>query len=151
MADISASTPASSRAGALPAGGMPVSAVVSDGVVRIDPDASLVKVSRALADADVGVLVVSREEDGRVLGVVSERDVVRAIASGSDPLYTTAADVATVEISWCDTAATVAEAAEEMMERYVRHILVEQEGRLVGVVSARDLLGLFAAPSPGEW
>ena len=39
----------------------------------------------------------------------------------------------------------LAEVAEEMCERYVRHVLVEEDGRLVGIVSARDLLGVYAA------
>ena len=45
---------------------------------------------------------------------------------------------------WCDGEAPVAEVAEQMMEHYVRHVLVEEDGRLVGVVSARDLLGAYA-------
>jgi CBS domain-containing protein len=45
----------------------------------------------------------------------------------------------------------VAEVAEEMMEHYVRHVLVEDAGRVVGIVSARDLLGAYAAAElPGH-
>jgi CBS domain-containing protein len=50
---------------------------------------------------------------------------------------------------WCDATATVTEVAELMMERYVRHVLVEDDGRLVGIVSARDLLGVYAAGDVG--
>ena len=46
---------------------------------------------------------------------------------------------------WCDESATVGEVATEMMEQYVRHVLVERDGDLIGIVSARDLLGAFAA------
>jgi CBS domain-containing protein len=80
-----------------------------------------------------------------VRGVVSERDVVRAIAAGSDPAMTSALEIGWTELSWCEATATVAEVAEEMMERYIRHVLVKNDGRLVGVVSARDLLGAYAA------
>jgi CBS domain-containing protein len=45
---------------------------------------------------------------------------------------------------WCDHTATVREVAEVMMEHYVRHVLLEQNGRLVGIVSARDVLGAYA-------
>ena len=57
----------------------------------------------------------------------------------------TAGDVAHRSLVWCDADAMVADVAELMMERYVRHVLVEDQGRLVGVVSARDLLGDYAA------
>jgi CBS domain-containing protein len=46
---------------------------------------------------------------------------------------------------WWDAEATVPEVAAEMMTAYVRHVLVEADGRLVGVVSARDLLGVYAS------
>ena len=49
------------------------------------------------------------------------------------------------QLVWCDAESTVAAVAEEMMEHYVRHVLVEEDGRLLGMVSARDLLGAYAA------
>jgi CBS domain-containing protein len=126
---------------------LPVSALTGEPVACIDPDATLVEVARELTDRDVGALVVGRPD--AVKGVVSERDVVRALAAGHDPSTTRASEVAHSELVWCDADSTVAEVAAEMMERYVRHVLVEREGRLVGVVSARDLLGVYAAAEPG--
>ena len=125
------------------AGTMPVLRLVGDAVVRIRPRASLVEVTAALVDAEVGALVMG--EGDEVLGIVSERDVVRAVAAGCDPSTTRAADLAHRDLVWCTSTATVAEVALEMMEHYVRHVLVEDDGRLVGVVSARDLLGVYAA------
>lgn len=124
-------------------GAMPVSAFLADRVAKIAPDATILEVAARLADADIGVLAVS--EDHRVTGMVSERDVVRTLAKGMDPATTHAIDVASTELVWCDATATVAEVANEMLERYVRHVLVEQNGRLVGLVSARDLLGAYAS------
>jgi CBS domain-containing protein len=51
----------------------------------------------------------------------------------------------TTTLVWCDAEAKVAEVAARMMDCYVRHALVEDGGRLVGVVSARDLLGVYAS------
>jgi CBS domain-containing protein len=126
---------------------LPVSILATDTVARIAPDASLADVARAMTDADVGLLVVGRGDDA--LGVVSERDIVRAVAAGADPDATSAMDLAHTDLAWCDPTATVAEVATEMMERYVRHVLVEDGGRLVGIVSARDLLGAYAAVATG--
>ena len=60
------------------------------------------------------------------------------------PRVTPARDVASTNLVWCDASATVREVAERMMEDYVRHVLLEDDGRLVGIVSARDLLGAYA-------
>lgn len=122
---------------------MPVSSFVADSIARIDPDASLLEVADALQKAEVGALVVG--EGDKPDGVVSERDLVAALARRLPLGETSALEVATKELVWCDATATVAEVAEEMCERYVRHVLVEEDGRLVGVVSARDLLGVYAA------
>lgn len=123
-------------------GTLPVSALVASEVARISRDADLVAVARALTEAEVGALVVGEDD---VLGVVSERDIVHALAAGRDASATTAGDVASPKVVWCDVSASVTEVAAEMMDQYVRHVLVEDDGRLVGIVSARDLLGSYAA------
>ena len=125
----------------------PVSALVGDTVAWIRAAATLFDVARKLVDADVGLLIV-RDGDGsddKPRGVVSERDLVHALAAGQDPAATCALDIAHTELSWSDADATVAEVAQEMMERYIRHVLVEEDGQLVGVVSMRDVLGTYAA------
>jgi CBS domain-containing protein len=119
-----------------------VSELADEAVVRVAPGSSLHEVADALAEANVGVVVVG--DDRAVSGVVSERDIVRALAERRDPATTSAGDIAHTDLVWCDATATIAEVASEMMDRYVRHVLVEEDGRLVGIVSARDLLGAYA-------
>ena len=120
---------------------MPVRPLVAEDVARVGADADLLAVARALAEAEVGALIVG---DGDVVkGVVSERDLVRAMAAGREPAATRAIDVAQTNLVWCDAGASVGEVAEEMMEQYVRHVLVEEDSELVGIVSARDLLGAY--------
>lgn len=121
----------------------PVSTLVAAPVAKVAPDATLFEVADAMKAASVGALLVS-ESDGSA-GIVSERDIVHALAGRRDPATTTARDVSSTTLVWCDTEATIAEVAEEMMECYVRHVLVEDRGRLVGIVSARDLLGAYAS------
>jgi CBS domain-containing protein len=121
---------------------MPVSALSADDVARVAAEADLWAIAEALVAADVGALAVGDDE---VRGVVSERDVVRALAERRDPSTTTAADIAHTTLVCCDANSSVADVAEEMMERYVRHVLLEDNGRVVGIVSARDLLGAYAA------
>lgn len=123
-------------------GATAVDVFTSGQVVRVAPDATLHEVADALVDAGVGALVVG--EGDRAEAIVSERDLVIALAGRRDPATTTAADIANDTLVWCDAEAPIAEVAELMMTRYVRHVLVERDGRLVGIVSARDLLGAFA-------
>lgn len=66
----------------------------------------------------------------------------RAVAAHRDTSVLTADDVANKEIVHCDARATIDDAAELMLER-VRHLLVEDRKKVIGIVSARDLLGAF--------
>jgi CBS domain-containing protein len=123
--------------------GMPVSMLIGGEVVRIDPEAHLFAVADALTKDDIGVVVVGDEHE--LKGIVSERDLVHALAARRPPETTRAIDIANTTLVWCDAASTIGEVAAEMMDHWVRHVLVESQGRLVGIVSARDLLGAYAA------
>lgn len=121
---------------------MPVADVVGDSLETVSPDTDLRALATVMDDKGVGAVGVS---DGETLiGVISERDVVRAVAQGRDPA-TTAGDLAHRELVWADPAASVLEVAEEMMEQWIRHVLVGDPTNVVGMVSARDLLAVFAA------
>lgn len=129
-------------------GTTPVSALTGDEVARIPQVATLLDAARKLVDADVGLVVIGDGND--VSGVISERDIVRAAAEGRDLAATKAEELASKELVWCDAAVPIAEVATEMMERYVRHVLIEENGRLSGIVSARDLLSFYAASDSAE-
>jgi CBS domain-containing protein len=125
---------------------LPVLVLAGDDIDTIPAGATVRRAAEELVADEVGLLVVGSVDN--VTGVVSERDIVRALADGHDPETTLVGEVATARLVWCDATATVDEVATMMMEHYVRHVLIENEGRLVGVVSARDLLGAYAARTP---
>ncbi len=114
----------------------------AEAVITMPPDSTLLAVADELAGDQVGLVVLGSMNS--VEGVISERDVVRGVADACDPTITPARDLASTKVVWCDASATVHEVAELMMEEYVRHVLLEEDGRLVGIVSARDLLGAYA-------
>lgn len=120
-----------------------ISAIIGDPVVRVAADATLADVAQAIVAAQVGAVVVGTDQ--RPTAVVSERDVVRVVAAGDDVTQVRAADVATKKLIWCDADETVDQVAVRMIDHYIRHILVERDGELVGIVSARDLLGVYAS------
>lgn len=120
-----------------------ISEIIGDPVVRVSVDATVADVAQAIATAQVGAVVIGA--DDRPAAVISERDVVRVVAAGDHPAQVRAADVATKKLIWCDVEETVDEVAVRMIDHYIRHILVERDGVLVGMVSARDLLGVYAS------
>jgi CBS domain-containing protein len=128
-------------------GALPVSSLIAGEVRRTTPDATLYEVAARLTEEGIGALVVDDGGDGEdeAIAVVTERDLIRALADLADPAEVKVHQVASSDLVWCDAEATVAEVAELMAERYLRHVLVEQDGDLLGIVSARDLLGVYAA------
>ena len=123
-------------------GAAPVGLFAADIVVTLPSETTLQGVADEMAGDQIGLVILGSLHD--IDGVVSERDVVRAVAERLDPFDTPARAVASTKLVWCDESATVSDVAELMMEHYVRHVLLEADGRLVGIVSARDLLGAFA-------
>ena len=126
-------------------GSTSVSTLIGAPVAGVPPDANLHEVADAMVAAGVGALIVTNGNRDGAAGIVSERDIVRALAGRRDPATTLAHDIANTTLVWCDAEATVTDVAERMMERYIRHVLVERDGRLVGIVSARDLLGDYVS------
>ena len=124
-------------------GSTPIATITGDPVARVAADATVADVAMAMADVDVGAVVVG--DDQRPAALVSERDVVRVVAAGKNPASVPAAEVASTKLVWCDADATVDQVATRMMDRYIRHVLVQRDGALVGIVSARDLLGVYSA------
>lgn len=124
------------------AGQHPVSHLLSSPIVYVDSEASVRDVAVQLRTADVSLAVVGDEQN--VLGVISERDVVRAVALDIDLDSTVAESIETDDVKWATVDSSVDDVAEEMLENYLRHVLVgDDDGSLAGVVSMRDLLAVY--------
>ena len=119
----------------------PVRIFVSTDLITIGPSASLRDAAVAIADASIGMLVVGAADN--VEAVVSERDIVRAVAQGLDLDTVAVIDIGSTELVWVDADESIGAAAEEMMKDYVRHALVRDEIGLVGVLSMRDALSAY--------
>jgi CBS domain-containing protein len=124
-------------------GSSSISLLIGDDVVRVPADAPLVDVAKVLVGGAMGAVVLG--DGDRPDALVSERDLVAAMATGLDPATTSAIEVASTDLVWCDVESTLDDVATEMMEHYIRHVLVEDDGKLVGMVSVRDLLAALCA------
>ncbi len=109
-------------------------------VVSVAPTATVSEIAAIISSRRIGAVVVL-QPPRQLAGIVSERDVVKALASeGSAALQLTAADLMTRAVVTASPGTTVHEAMELMDEGYFRHLPVVAEGELVGIVSVRDVV-----------
>jgi CBS domain-containing protein len=95
-----------------------------------------------------GSLLVT--EGGRLAGIITERDVLRAVALGSDPDKSSVDDVMTAEVFTVPPDTDLQDAARLMAARWIRHLPVVAGEEVLGVVGMRDMTGVFAAMAPGS-
>lgn len=109
-------------------------------VVWVPPAASVTDVADVIASRRIGAVVVL-DADRKMVGILSERDVVKAIAAhGAAALEKTAAELMTRDVLTVVPETSVRQALEIMEQGYFRHLPVVQDGALVGIVSVRDLV-----------
>ncbi|HTY66246.1 MAG TPA: CBS domain-containing protein [Alphaproteobacteria bacterium] len=107
-------------------------------LVAFDPDAVVREVVDAMAKRRFGAVPVV--EDGKLVGIFTERDVlVRVVAARKDPETTRLAEVMTANPDTVKSSDAVLHALELMNQHGYRHLPVVDGGRLIGVVSIRDL------------
>lgn len=99
---------------------------------------SLVDAASRMRFNDVGSAAVIR--DGKVAGILTERDLTRALADGTDATVATVSDYMTPDPIVISPDTDAKEAARMMTDMGVRHLPVVEEDWLVGLVSARDIL-----------
>jgi CBS domain-containing protein len=122
---------------------MTVKAILSrkgSDVITIEPTVDLAAAARVLVERCIGALVVTGVDD-RVVGILSERNIVRAIAErGAKALDVPIAEVMTRKVVTCGMDETVIEIMAVMTAGKFRHIPVVEQGRLHGIVSIGDVV-----------
>ena len=119
-------------------------------ILSVSPNAPVSDVVQTLASNRIGaVLVVAGS--GQLMGILSERDIVRSLAeNGGGTLDRTAADLMTSDVTTASPQTTVAEAMEMMTAGRFRHVPVLEDGRLVGLVSIGDVVKAKIADAEHE-
>jgi CBS domain-containing protein len=109
-------------------------------VATIDPSASLASAVGLLAEKRIGAVLVLGA-DRRIIGILSERDIVRALAErGANALAEPVSQTMTRKVSTCNESETVSNIMERMTDGKFRHVPVVDQGRLVGIVSIGDVV-----------
>lgn len=119
----------------------PVTTYMADDIVMLEPSTSVRRAAEVIVEASVGCIVVGTP--GNVEGVVSERDIARVVALGLDADTTTVADIESTRLVWAPVDADVGTVANEMMQDYVRHVLVGDGLQVAGIVSMRDVISAY--------
>jgi len=111
-----------------------------DRVVAIEPGATIPDVAGTLRREGIGAVVV-KGRDGALLGIVSERDIVRSIAEeGSETLNKSAADLMSRSLVTCRPDNSTEDLMEKMLAEQIRHLPVYDKEELVGIISIGDVV-----------
>lgn len=109
-------------------------------VLTIEPAATLAAAAKLLAENRIGALVVTGA-GGRIAGILSERDIVQALAArGAGALDAPVSEFMTRKVATCSSADTISSIMERMTEGKFRHVPVVEQGQLAGIISIGDVV-----------
>lgn len=124
-------------------------------VVLVNVEDNLRKLATTLTEESIGAAVVRGPRPGGARGstprgIVSERDVIAALADGADPGTTTAEQIMTADIAFAEPAEALADVVERMLDNEIRHLPVIDDGVVVGMISIRDVLQVLTGATPAS-
>jgi CBS domain-containing protein len=122
---------------------MLVKDVMSSPVLTTDREAPSNKIAKLMDENKFGCVIVT-DEDGKPLGIITERDlVIRVLAKNAKPETIKAKDVMTTPLVTIDPDSTISDAARRMSRLDIRRLGVVYKGDLIGVISNKDVLGVM--------
>ncbi len=121
---------------------MRVSEIMTSATVTDQPDDTLAEAARKMWKQQTGSLLVIDGDD--LVGIITERDVLKAVAAGAAINEIRLSEGMSKDLVTVGPGTSLREAAKLMAERWIRHLPVLDAGKLVGVLSQRDLAGVLA-------
>ena len=107
--------------------------------VTVERDTDAQTAARIMRDRGIGSLFVTNQKE--IIGVLTDTDMMRrVVASGSDPTKTTVEQIMSAPIMTIEENKTLLDANDLMAQSHLRHLGVTREGKLVGMISVRDLV-----------
>lgn len=130
--------------------GKSISEVMTSKVCSIDADKPVAYAAKMMRDEDVGLAPIV--EGDRLIGTLTDRDIAtRVVAEGKDPQSTAVREVASTDLVTVDPEQDFDEAVRLMAQHQVRRLpVVEEDGRLVGIVAQADIAGQAGDRKTGE-
>lgn len=121
---------------------MKISEIMTKAAVADAADDTLAEAAAKMWHQQTGSLVIM--EGDRLVGIVTERDLLRAVANGQDPSKIALKDVMTTDVITIGPQTRLKEAAKLMATKWIRHLPVVEGEKVVGIISQRDLTGMLA-------
>lgn len=121
---------------------MRVSEIMTNAAVTDRPEDTLAEAARKMWKQQTGSLLVMDGDD--LVGIVTERDVLKAVAGGGSLRETHVSEVMSKDLITVGPGTSLREAAKVMADRWIRHLPVVDGDKLVGIISQRDLAGVLA-------
>jgi len=114
---------------------------VTNALVALDALTPCREAAKIMRDKKIGSVAVS--EAGRVVGIVTERDLVSRVMAAGDNGAMPIGEAMRTDLPNVTPVTSEAETAELMRTHYTRHLLVEERGHVVGIISMRDVIQLM--------
>jgi len=120
---------------------IPVKRVMARNIVTVDKQSTAMEVAAIMDTKNVGSVLVVDKTDGKYVGIVTERDIVRkVVAKGLDGSSYLVKGVMSSPLVTIESTKTIFEAGDLMDQKRVRHLAVTEGSEVVGIVSIRDLI-----------
>ena len=120
---------------------IPVKRVMARNLVTVDKQMTVQEVAKVMESKEVGSVLVLDKEGGDIAGIVTERDIVKkVVAKGVDGSSYLVKGIMSSPLLTIDSHKTIFEAGDYMDQKKVRHLAVTESGKVVGVISVRDLI-----------
>ena len=117
---------------------MKVREVMTPNPVTLQASVPVMEAAKVMSQHNMGDVIV--QQDGKICGIVTDRDiVVRTLAEGKDPKTTTLDSICSQKLTTISPDQTTAEAVRLMRERSIRRLPVVEDGKVLGIVSLGDL------------
>lgn len=108
--------------------------------LTVDKSTPLLDVIKVMADKNIGAVIVT--DGGKPAGIFSERDLLKKVlAQGVNPAQSAIGAVATLKLTGIKSSSSVETCAREMYRLNLRHFPVSEDGKIVGMLSIRDIVG----------
>ena len=114
---------------------------VTNALVALEARTPCREAAKVMRDKKIGSVAV--REAGRVVGIVTERDLVARVMASGDNGAMPIGEAMRTDLPTVTPATSEAQAAELMRTHYTRHLLVEEKGHVVGIISMRDVIQLM--------
>jgi CBS domain-containing protein len=121
---------------------MKISEIMTKAAVTDSSDDTLAQACDKMRHAQTSSMLIM--DGDRLVGIVTERDVVKTVAQGLDPKQTSVKDIMTTDIVTIGPMTTLKEAANIMATKWIRHLPILEGSKVVGMISQRDLTGVLA-------